>query len=131
MTVIADAHCFVCGQDNPIGLKARFAVDEQAHSASCTLRLPAEFQGWQEVVHGGIIASLLDEACIYACRTISEKVVTAELSLRYRRPVPVDAEVAVQAQVTQRNRRTMSVTARLTIGETVHATAKTKVFVLR
>ncbi|NIQ93217.1 MAG: PaaI family thioesterase, partial [Desulfuromonadales bacterium] len=71
------------------------------------------------------------EACIYACRTISERVVTAELSLRYRRPVPVGEEVTLQARVTQRNRRTMSATAELTIDGTVHATAKTKVFVLR
>lgn len=125
-----DSACLVCGSMNPIGLKAKFttsATDCSSHSVIC---LPAEFQGWQDVVHGGIIAALLDEACIYACHGKADQCVTADLQIRYRKPVPVGTEVEISGQLTDSSRKMWLTTAKLKVNNTVHAEAQAKIFIL-
>ena len=128
--VAVDSGCFVCGQENPIGLKADFSTDTDSCSSHAELQLKAAFQGWQDVVHGGILASLLDEACIYACRAKADQCVTAELQIRYRKPVPVGSQVTVVGQLTDSSRKIWSATAQLKIDETLFAEATAKVFIL-
>lgn len=128
MEVLEDGHCFVCGPHNAGGLKAPFAIDRERRSASCSLAVPARFQGWQGVVHGGILATLLDEASIYACRSVGEQFVTAEISVRYRKPVPVERILTVSAEVTGSRKRLFTVRARLEVEGEVHAEADAKVF---
>jgi uncharacterized protein (TIGR00369 family) len=81
-------------------------------------------------VHGGILATLLDEACIYACRATGEHFVTAELNVRYRKPVPVETAMTVSAEVVERKRRLLTVRARLEIEGELHAEADSRVFAL-
>lgn len=128
--VEADSACFVCGQQNEIGLKAVFTTDVASCSSSASLILASEFQGWQDVVHGGILASLLDEACIYACRAKADQVVTAELNVRYRKPVPVGAEVVVTGELVDSSRKIWQAAAKLKIADTLYAEATAKVFIL-
>lgn len=128
--VAADSTCFVCGPNNPIGLKADFTTDIATCSSFAALQLPASFQGWQGVVHGGIIAALLDEACIYACRAKSDQCVTAELQVRYRQPVPVGAAVTVEGRLTDSNRKIWLASAQLKINNTLYAEATAKVYIL-
>lgn len=128
--VESDSACFVCGQQNPIGLKAEFSTDKEACSSSATLTLSDSYQGWHDVVHGGIVAALLDEACIYACMAKAGQVVTAELQIRYRKPVPVDAEVVVTGELIDSSRKIWQAKASLKIADTLHAEATAKVFVL-
>ena len=60
LTVRSDHACFDCGDDNPIGLHLRFAPDGDGVITSF---IPGpEHQGFHDVVHGGIISSVLDEA---------------------------------------------------------------------
>lgn len=127
MEIRQDDKCFVCGPGNPGGLQARFETDAGTGSARCRLIIPPGFQGWQDIVHGGIVAALLDEAAIYACRSGDEHLVTAELTVRYRQPVPVGREVLVQASVTETRRRVFRVRSRLEIDGTVHAEAEARV----
>lgn len=128
--VAADAACFVCGPQNPIGLKAVFTTDVATCSSHTELTLSADYQGWQDVVHGGILASLLDEACIYACRAKADQCVTAELQVRYRKPVPVGALVTVVGQLSDDRRKIWQARAQLKIDGTLYAEATAKVFVL-
>ena len=84
-------YCFVCGLDNGNGLKMKFFEDEPG-KVSANITVPAHFQGYPGIVHGGIIAAMLDEV---SGRTItndeySRWMVTASLSIRYRKPVPVE-----------------------------------------
>lgn len=130
MKVADDSSCFVCGAENPIGLKAEFSTDVEGCSSHATLQLPAEFQGWQDVIHGGILASLLDEACIYACRAKADQCVTAELQIRFRKPVPVGAMVVVSGQLTDSSRKIWQASAQLKIDDTLYAEAAAKVFIL-
>jgi len=123
-----DGYCFVCGPQNPIGLKAVFVLDRQARSACSELILPREFQGWENVVHGGMLSTLLDEAAIYACRTLGERFVTAELQVRFRKPVQVGAPLRVEAFVVGQKRKVLEVTSRLMQGGEMCAEAAVKVF---
>ena len=123
MDISDNQHCFICGQENPIGLKAELQVDKQVHSATCRVTVPSEFQGWQGMVHGGIIGALLDEVCAYAGMTVAMPVVTGELKTRYRKPVPVDHPLLVSARVTDRQRRTLTVEAELAADGMVLASA--------
>ncbi len=84
-------HCFVCGLDNENGLQMRFYEDEPG-KVSANIIVPKHFQGYPGIVHGGIIAAMLDEV---SGRTITNNeysrwMVTASLSIRYRKPVPVE-----------------------------------------
>lgn len=128
MKVDEDGFCFVCGPRNESGLMARFETDAEKRSAVCRLVVPARFQGWRQMVHGGIVATLLDEACIYACRAGGGNFVTGEIRVRYRQPVPVDTPLTVRAEVVGGRRRLLEARALLEIAGEVHAEAETKVF---
>ncbi len=128
MDVLEDGLCFVCGAENPIGLKASFVVDRDTRSAVCRLQIPKNFQGWKDVVHGGILATLLDETCIYACRSIGNSFVTAELNLKYKKPVPVETEVVLKAKIVEEKRKVLIVKASLEIDGQSYAQADAKVF---
>lgn len=95
--------CFGCGEDNPIGLKLSFQWDGKVAKAEFT---PTEFyQGWSGVVHGGIIACLLDEAIGYAALFEGLHCVTAEMQVRLRRPVSIGETLIITSSLTKRNRK--------------------------
>ena len=131
MDVSDNQYCFVCGQDNPVGFKTNIAVDRDTQSAQCTIAVPADFQGWKGMVHGGIISALLDEVSAYAAMTVADTVVTAELTTRFRKPVPVEREITVSAQVIKPTRRTVLVEAKLIMQGEILASAEAKMMVVR
>lgn len=98
-----NAHCIVCGEENPIGLHVAFEYGEGR--ARATLVLPDAFQGWGGMAHGGIVCALLDEAMFYALMSLGWSGVTAELTVRYLRPTPTGKEVSVEAMVETRHGR--------------------------
>lgn len=91
----ADDYCFVCGKENPIGIKAKFSTREGF--ASSELTLSREYQGWSGIIHGGIIAALLDEACVYAGNSLGYNTVTAELKIRFKKPLTPNEKFVVEA----------------------------------
>jgi len=111
MQVADNRCCFICGVNNPIGLKVKPTRDEVAGRAWMTVVIPAELQGWAGVVHGGITAALLDEVSAYAAMGVSKQIVTAELKVRYLQPVPIGREVFVEATVRDKVRRSIMVDA--------------------
>lgn len=91
-------HCFVCGEDNPAGLKITFVGNGEG-KVQARIRFSEQFQGYPGIVHGGVIAAVLDEAAGRA--TMKSKrpefsLVTGKLSVRYRKPVKVDEWVTVE-----------------------------------
>jgi len=107
-----DAGCFLCGLDNAQGLQLSFQLDPEKRCATTETVLDPRFCGWPGIAHGGIIAALLDEVMIYACRAIGyQTVVTVKLSVRYRSPVPVSRRIRVLGEVLQVKRRTVKATA--------------------
>jgi uncharacterized protein (TIGR00369 family) len=78
--------CFVCGKSNPIGLKLRSETDGRVVRARFVPS--AEHVGFKETVHGGIIATLLDEVMVWACAVQTKRFsFCAELNVRFVRPV--------------------------------------------
>lgn len=126
----ADDGCFVCGCENPVGLHAEFVVDSENNRARASLSIDSNFQGWQGVVHGGIIATLLDETAIYACRTLSHTAVTAGMTIKFKKPVRIDCPLTLQADVISVKRRIALVTSSLLVDSEVMAEAEVKVMLL-
>ncbi len=97
-----DGHCFVCGPHNPIGLHLRFDRDHERgaeYAVKCKLTLASIYQGWHGIAHGGIVMALLDEAMAYAIGEAGFLGMTAGLSVRFRRPVPIDRPIVVRGVV--------------------------------
>lgn len=109
MQVVDDGHCFICGKDNPVGLQASFLIDPEKRRAETTVRIAEHFQGWQGITHGGIISALLDEICAQACMGTGLQVVTSEIKLRYRAPVPTGSTIRVIGEVTGERKRLVDV----------------------
>ena len=97
---ILEGHdCFACGTNNPIGLKLDFY--RQGSSICSDVILSRNHVGWQNMAHGGIISTLLDEVMswtvIYFKKVFS---VTRQIQVRYLRPVPVEVPVTVKGTIT-------------------------------
>lgn len=99
VSVKDDDYCILCGKENPIGLKLEFSTDKTNLASKCITKIPKEYQGWRDIVHGGIISSLLDEACAYACFNISLEFVTAEINVRFKKPLKINEEITISGKI--------------------------------
>ena len=82
--------CFGCGQTNKTGLRLKFFVDEE-RTIVCRVRLAQRFEGPPGHAHGGIIATLLDEAMSKANRQFGVLAMTRQMEVEYLKPVPLGA----------------------------------------
>jgi uncharacterized protein (TIGR00369 family) len=98
-------NCFVCGHDNPLGLQLDFA--NEGETAYTWFTSPAGFEGYQGVIHGGIIATLLDEAMAKVIISKNLLAVTADMNIRYRKPLPIGQKVKVSGNITLQKTRTI------------------------
>lgn len=116
MTEGADGtgRCFACGQQNAVGLQLQFSMSPESSSADSDFVLAAEYAGWEDVAHGGIVATVLDEAMVFACRAAELPVVTAELTVRYRRPVLTGVALHAHGAVVSRHGRLVAAAAEIT-----------------
>ena len=105
--------CFVCGRNNPIGLKLKFRQEGKKAVAEFT---PAKVhQGWADIVHGGIINTLLDEAMSYAAIFEGLVCITAKMESRWRRPAKVGETLVITSSVTKNARRLIEVEAAISL----------------
>lgn len=98
--------CFVCGINNSFGLKTRFYEINGKFLISISTTMN-EHQGYPGVVHGGITAAILDEAigrAIY-CFDKGAWGVTADLSITYKHPVPLNQTLYSRAKITDNKKR--------------------------
>lgn len=91
----AENNCFGCGGKNEVGMKLTFDLDVDQRRTHGNFVLGPNYAGGAGFAHGGIIAVLLDEAMGKLSKLTDERAVTAELSIEYKKPVPVDAEIVV------------------------------------
>jgi acyl-coenzyme A thioesterase PaaI-like protein len=91
--------CFGCGTENPIGLGLRFRRADRGVRAE--FRPRPEYQGWDNILHGGIILTMLDETLAYAALFAAGPAVTAEIQARLRRPASMDQEFSLFGEVTR------------------------------
>ena len=105
--------CFACSQENPIGLKLKPVHDGEKVTAEFTA---GKFhQGWDDVIHGGILYTLLDEVTAYAmlCHGI-EFGVTAKSEIRFKQVAPVNEPIKASAWVTKLTKRLVETKGMLT-----------------
>lgn len=87
--------CFICGMDNPIGLKAQFYNMEDA-SVKTMFQYKEEYQSFPQRVHGGLTATMLDELglrALWAKNGEDAFGVTMSMEVKYRKPVPYDQDL--------------------------------------
>ncbi len=101
----SDGKCFVCGEENPDGLHLRFEIDKEKQVLRTTFLAGPAFQGYDGIVHGGIISTLLDEAMAKLAYELGYNAVTASLEIRFRKPAPILENLKVYGEITEVNRR--------------------------
>ncbi len=94
-----DNFCFVCGTDNPQGLKLAFTYDDKNDQVISKAVFPRHFQGWKQVLHGGIISTVLDEIMIKAAHQKGFKCVTAEITVKFKKPALTDTPYVIKGKV--------------------------------
>jgi uncharacterized protein (TIGR00369 family) len=101
--------CFGCGGANPRGMQLTFEQDDATNRIRGSFRLGPEYQGGANFIHGGIIATVLDEVMGKVCRFRNARAVTAELTIEYLKPVPVDADLEIEGKEIEMNGRNIHI----------------------
>lgn len=93
--------CFVCGLENPIGLRLLFEEDGERVWAKFTPR--EEHQGFPGILHGGLVCALLDEVMGRCLMAGGEErwMLSAKLEVRYKKPIPIGEPLTVMGEVVQ------------------------------
>ena len=120
----AQNRCFGCGPANPIGLKLEFLLAGD-HSLVCLTSIAESFEGHPGYLHGGIIATLLDETMSKSVRARGFTAMTRHMEVDYLRPVPSCAPIRLEGRVTRSEGRKHWSEAKILSDEgTVLATGK-------
>jgi acyl-coenzyme A thioesterase PaaI-like protein len=123
--IIKYSGCFVCGDEHPEGLRIRFFRDGENAVADCIAE--PKYQGYKGIYHGGLVATLLDEIMAKAVLAIQRYAMTAEMTCRFKKAVPVGEKLRLTGRITGRRGRLFETAAEITGADgTVYATATGK-----
>jgi uncharacterized protein (TIGR00369 family) len=127
MDIQRDNFCFCCGLDNEKGLHLSFTYPEPG-SAETTLVVPDWFSGWRGVTHGGFLSTILDEIMAHAYIGLAgpaDAAVTAEMTVRFLKPVPTGSRIRATGRVIERKGRVIRTEGHL-VGEDGQNAAEAK-----
>lgn len=125
MELADNGYCFVCGPKNPIGLKLNFHFNGKSIKTQFTPK--KEHQGYLNIVHGGIISTVLDEAMVKLALAMNIPAVTASMEIRLRRALNVGETINVEAEILKNTKKTLETYAKaVTKNNVVIADAKGK-----
>jgi len=102
--IIEQAACFACGPNHPHGLRLVFAADVEGNQVAQWTASPT-WEGFAGVIHGGILATLADEAMAKAVVTQGWEAMTGELQIRYLTPVPVGTDLVICGKIVRQRKR--------------------------
>jgi acyl-coenzyme A thioesterase PaaI-like protein len=109
-------HCFGCGPANPQGLHLTFTLETAPQiTAHTTLTLTRLHEGAEGYVHGGIIATMMDEVMSKLNRPLGVLAMTRNLEIDYLRPVPVSTPLHLSGRHISREGRKLFHTAELAL----------------
>ena len=117
-------HCFVCGPDNPNGLRIAYRMEGDLCRASFT---PGDsYGGYDDMAHGGIIFSALDDVMANWLFLQGARAHTAKCEIRYRQPVAIGTELELTGRLIRRKGRVamLSGEARRSADDELVATAE-------
>lgn len=104
-------NCFACGSLNTHGLRLALHVDGER--CWTDLAIPSRFQGWDEIAHGGIVATILDEVMAWSLVDHDNWGLTARMTVDFKRPVPLDRPIHAEGWVTEVRRRLITTAGRI------------------
>ncbi|MBM3500237.1 MAG: PaaI family thioesterase [Armatimonadetes bacterium] len=120
-----DDYCFACGRANPKGLHLTFRFEGEEYV--CDFTAAREYQGWTDILHGGIVSTVMDEVMTRMLWERRISAMTAELTVRLKRPTPVGQPLTARAWLVSQRRRLYETEAELALADgTVTATATGK-----
>jgi len=104
-------NCFACGSLNTHGLHLELHVDGER--CWTDLSISERFQGWDEIAHGGIVATILDEVMAWSLVDHDNWGLTARLTIDFKRPVPLGRPIHAEGWVTDVRRRLITTAGRI------------------
>jgi acyl-coenzyme A thioesterase PaaI-like protein len=120
-----DTRCFACGRDNDRGL--HLDIQPSHGGVEAEFMIPPWCQGYQEIVHGGIVSTILDELMVWAAYRAGHKCVTAELSVRIKWPMRVGVDYRGYGSIDKQRHRFVQAYARIYDKNTrIHAYGQAK-----
>jgi len=119
--------CFVCAPRHPFGLKLSFSRTGEGQ-VEATFPCGWFFQGFPGRLHGGIVSTLLDSAMVHALMAEGVEAVTADLHVRFHLPVELGKQALVIGERRLQRGPIHHMTASLTQGDKVRATARARFF---
>ena len=106
MHVENNNRCFACGKENPFGLQVSPDIDPDGTQVKIECTPPVHFQGWTNVIHGGILSTLLDEAITYVgIASFDGPAVTAQLEVRFKKPATAGEKLIIIANRVKMTKR--------------------------
>ena len=100
----AQNRCFGCGPANPVGLHLPFLLAPD-RTVVCLASIPESFDGHPGYLHGGIIATLLDETMSKTVRVLGVTAMTRHIEVDYRRPVPSGRPIRIEGRIERSEKR--------------------------
>ncbi len=107
-----DNGCFVCGKDNPIGLKLEFCEEDGEYVTYFTPQ--KQHQGFVGIAHGGIVSTVLDEVMARYVYVLGHRAVTGEMTIRLKRPARVGSKIRFAGRIESENGRLIYTSATAT-----------------
>ncbi len=122
-----DRYCFACGKENPIGLKLNFEYTPEGVLANF---MPVrEFQGFVNILHGGVITTLMDEAMAHALIAKGYQGVTARLEVKFQKPVTMNEMVVIRGKILWEKRKLIKACSEIKQNGEIKAQATADFFV--
>jgi len=91
--------CFACGTDNESGLRLKFSYGDGDRTARTRFVADGAYQGWKDLVHGGILMTLMDETMAKAAVHCGLNIVTAEMTSKFKSPARVGMPLICSAKI--------------------------------
>jgi acyl-coenzyme A thioesterase PaaI-like protein len=96
LQLVKDRRCFVCGVENPHGLKVKVVYDG-VDGVEAEFMAEDRYRGWSDYLHGGVLTLIFDEMLGWLSRYMGHDAMTARLEVRYRKPVPLGSRLTFNA----------------------------------
>ncbi len=107
--------CMVCGRDNPAGLHLSLFVETETSVVQVRYTPLPQHIGFQGIVHGGVISTVIDEAMVWAATWAGKRFcLCGELSVRFRSPARIGRPLLCRASVETARSRLVQTLAELT-----------------
>ncbi len=123
--------CYVCGTGNPAGLQVAFEINRTDRSVTASFVPRPDHQGFENIVHGGILSALLDEAMAKLAFSLGIPAVTAEITVAFKSPAAPGDELAISGRLVKEAKKLVEAEAAIHRGPVLIAQAQAKLLVLR